>query len=124
MPERPTGARFRAQRIEKPWGHEVLWAWTDRYVGKILHVRRGESLSLQFHREKDETMSVLTGRVRIETGAEGEPLVPHEMGPGDCLRLAPGTRHRVEAIEDSDLLEVSTPQLDDVVRLQDRYGRA
>jgi mannose-6-phosphate isomerase len=114
---------FRTQRHDKPWGHEILWAWGDAYVGKILHVRKGESLSLQYHREKDETMSVLTGRVRLETGAREDDLVPCELGPGDCVRLRPGTIHRLEALEDADVLEASTPQLADVVRLKDRYGR-
>ena len=120
---RPDHQFFRTQRVEKPWGHEILWAWSDTYVGKILHVRRGESLSLQYHLSKDETMSVLTGRVRLETGTSADTLEAHELGPGDCLRLTPGTLHRVEALDDSDILEASTPQLDDVVRLSDRYGR-
>ena len=120
---RPDSPLFRTQRLEKPWGHEILWAWSDEYVGKILHVRRGESLSLQFHRSKDETMSVLAGRVRIDVGESSEDLRAHELLPGDCMRLLPGTIHRVEALEDSDILEASTPELDDVVRLSDRYGR-
>ena len=121
--EKPADQFFRVQRDEKPWGHELLWAWSDRYVGKILHVRRGECLSLQYHREKDETISVLTGRVRAETGPHEDALQAVEMAPGDCVRLVPGTRHRIEALEDSDLLEASTPELADVVRLSDRYGR-
>ena len=119
----PDAPFFRTQRLDKPWGHETLWAWSPAYVGKILHVRRGESLSLQFHRSKDETMSVLAGRVRIEVGASAETLQAHDLQPGDCLRLTPGTIHRVEALEDSDILEASTPELEDVVRLSDRYGR-
>lgn len=121
---RPDSAFFRVQRTDKPWGHELLWAWADRYVGKILHVRRGECLSLQYHREKDETISVLSGRIRAETGLQEDALTALEMGPGDCVRLVPGTLHRIEALEDADLLEVSTPELGDVVRLADRYGRA
>jgi mannose-6-phosphate isomerase len=115
-----------AKRVEKPWGHELWWARTDRYVGKILHVRKGESLSLQYHRVKDETILVQLGRLLLETraaGAEGE-LQRLELGPGDSFHIAPGTLHRMTGIEDCDVLEVSTPELDDVVRLEDRYGRA
>lgn len=123
MFERPQSPFFRVQREEKPWGHEILWAWADTYVGKILHVRQGESLSLQYHRQKDETISVLVGRIRLDIGPADASLETRELGPGDCVRLPPGTLHRVEALEDCDLLEVSTPELHDVVRLSDRYGR-
>lgn len=112
-------------RTDKPWGYELLWASTARYAGKILHVNRGEALSLQHHRKKEETQYVLSGRLRVELGEPGDgPLKTFEMGPGECLHLAPGTRHRLTAIEDTDVLEVSTPELDDVVRHEDRYGRA
>lgn len=112
------------RRVDKPWGHELIWADTELYVGKILHVNAGEALSLQLHRLKDETIYVLSGRVRFESGPSADDLAASELGPGEALRLRPGTVHRMEAIEDSDLLEASTPHLQDVVRLEDRYGRA
>ena len=114
------------KRVEKPWGHELWWARTDRYVGKILHVKRGESLSLQYHNVKDETIMLQSGRLLFETrstGEEGE-LRKVEMSPGDVVHITPGTLHRMTALEDCDIVEVSTPELDDVVRLEDRYGRA
>jgi len=113
------------RRVEKPWGYEIWWARTDRYVGKILHVTKGDSLSLQYHRVKDETILLQSGRLLLETApAEGEPLRPLEMKPGDVFHIRPGTVHRMTGIEDCEILEVSTPELDDVVRLEDRYGRA
>jgi len=111
------------RRVDKPWGYELIWAHTDRYVGKILHVTKGEALSLQMHQVKDETMYVLTGRVRIEVGAATDQLEQIELGPGQAIRFPPGTVHRLEAMEDADVLEASTPHLDDLVRLEDRYGR-
>ena len=114
------------KRVEKPWGYELWWARTDRYVGKILHLNRGESLSLQYHEVKDETILVQSGRLLFETrppGQEGE-LQRLEMNPGDVFHVAPGTVHRMTGLTDCDILEVSTPELDDVVRLEDRYGRA
>lgn len=112
------------KRVEKPWGHELLWAHTDRYVGKILHIRAGESLSLQYHERKDETLHVLRGELVFRVGPEGEPLREVSLRQGMSYRIVPGTRHRLEAVTDCDLLEASTPELDDVVRLEDRYGRA
>jgi mannose-6-phosphate isomerase len=115
---------FEAQRVEKPWGHELIWALTDDYCGKILFVRAGHSLSLQFHREKDESWHVQSGRAKLELGSAGDPLLAEEViGPGSSFRFRPGTVHRVTALEDTTILEVSTPQLDDVVRLEDAYGR-
>ena len=114
------------KRVDKPWGYELWWARTDRYVGKILHLRRGESLSLQYHNVKDETIMLQAGRLLFETrpaGTEGE-LQKIEMKPGDVFHITPGTLHRMTGIEDCDNVEVSTPELDDVVRLEDRYGRA
>lgn len=113
-------------RVEKPWGYEIWWARTDRYVGKLLHVKRGESLSLQYHRVKDETIRILSGRLLFETKAQDDPgpLRKIEMGPGENFHITPGTMHRMTGLEDTDILEVSTPELDDVVRLEDRYGRA
>lgn len=119
MPEIP-------KRVEKPWGHEIWWARTDRYVGKILHVLKGESLSLQYHTVKDETILLQSGRLLLETRPAGEQsdLRRIEMRPGDVFHIPPGTLHRMTGLEDCDVLEVSTPELDDVVRLEDRYGRA
>ncbi len=119
---RPAGP-IEPVHIPKPWGHETVWAHTDRYVGKILHVRAGESLSLQYHERKEETMRVLAGRLALEVGSEGETPRTVRLGPGEGWHIPPGTRHRVTALEDVDILEVSTPELDDVVRLEDRYGR-
>lgn len=111
------------RRVEKPWGHEVWWAKTDDYAGKILVVNAGHALSLQFHHEKDETSYLLSGRLRLIRGATAEELDEQEIEPGHAWRIKPGIVHSIEALEDSVVLEVSTPQLDDVVRLQDRYGR-
>jgi mannose-6-phosphate isomerase len=116
---------FETAREEKPWGYEILWAYTDAYCGKILFMRAGEQLSLQFHNVKDETIYVHEGRIELEIGMAGDALRETEIvGPGAAYRIKPGTVHRWRALEDSLLLEVSTPQLDDVVRLEDRYGRA
>jgi mannose-6-phosphate isomerase len=109
-------------RIEKPWGYELHWAKTDRYVGKILHVTAGHALSLQYHNKKDETMYLYSGKMIFETEEDGQ-LVKREMTPGDSVHISPKTVHRITAVEDCDVLEVSTPELDDVVRLEDRYGR-
>jgi mannose-6-phosphate isomerase len=110
--------------VEKPWGHELWWAQTDTYAGKLLYVNAGHRLSLQFDREKDETSYVLSGRLRLMRGTSAEDLREEEVGPGFAWRVEPGVVHSIEAIEDSVVVEVSTPQLDDVVRLEDRYGRS
>jgi mannose-6-phosphate isomerase len=116
---------FEPKRVDKPWGHELIWAITDEYVGKVLFVRAGESLSLQFHNEKDESWYIESGKARLELGDAGQGLLNSEIvGEGACFRYRPGTVHRVTALEDTTILEVSTPQLDDVVRLEDRYGRS
>jgi mannose-6-phosphate isomerase-like protein (cupin superfamily) len=112
------------KRVEKPWGYELVYAWTDRYCGKIIFVSAGEELSLQFHRKKDETIYVQSGRVEFEIGDPGKPVDNEVVAPGRAFRLEPGTVHRMRALEDTILLEVSTPEVDDVVRLEDRYGRA
>lgn len=112
------------RRVEKPWGHELIWAETPAYVGKILHVKAGEALSLQYHEEKDETIHLLSGRMRFWAGPRDEELQEVELLPGESFHVAPETVHRMEAVEDCDILEASTAHLDDVVRLQDRYGRA
>jgi mannose-6-phosphate isomerase len=115
---------FDARRVAKPWGWELLWAQADDYVGKTLFVRAGHSLSLQFHREKDESWYVQEGRAQLEMGALGDAVTQSEVvGPGAAFRMPPGTVHRVTALEDTVILEVSTPHLDDVVRLEDAYGR-
>ena len=114
----------RAERIEKPWGHELIWAHTDRYVGKILRIRAGEALSLQYHRFKDETLRVLDGSLDFEAGEAPDRMVRHRLEAGAVVHVPPGTLHRLTAVTDCRLLEVSTPELDDVVRLDDRYGRA
>lgn len=115
---------FDRRKVDKPWGWELIWAHADSYVGKILFVRAGHSLSLQFHREKDESWYVQSGRAEVEVGAVGEAVLSKEvLGIGAALRFRPGTVHRVTALEDTTILEVSTPQLDDVVRLEDKYGR-
>jgi mannose-6-phosphate isomerase-like protein (cupin superfamily) len=119
------GWAFEPRRVEKPWGYELIWAVTDVYVGKVLFVKAGHALSLQFHREKDEAWLVQSGRARLELGRAGEGILKEEIvGPGAAFHYAPGTVHRVTAIDDTTILEVSTPQLDDVVRLEDAYGRA
>ncbi len=111
-------------RVDKPWGHELIWAKTERYVGKILHIKAGEALSLQYHRVKDETIMVLSGRLSFVFFPEGEEPRSRELLPREPFHITPGLRHRMIAIEDTDVLEVSTPELDDVVRLEDRYGRS
>lgn len=115
---------FETRRVEKPWGHELIWALSDVYCGKVLFVKAGHSLSLQFHREKDESWLIESGRVKLELGAVGDSVLRQEVvGSGAAFRYRPGTVHRVTALEDTTILEVSTPQLDDVVRLEDAYGR-
>jgi mannose-6-phosphate isomerase-like protein (cupin superfamily) len=109
-------------RVDKPWGHELHWAKTDRYVGKVLHIKAGHALSLQYHNRKDETIYLYSGRMLFEIERNGE-LTKQDMQPGDVVHVTPKTVHRMTAIEDCDVLEVSTPELDDVVRLEDRYGR-
>ena len=109
--------------VSKPWGHELIWARTDRYVGKVLHIRAGEALSLQYHRVKDETIMVLEGELQLVYFADGEDPRSRVLAPGEPFHITPGLRHRMIAISDVDVLEVSTPELDDVVRLEDRYGR-
>jgi mannose-6-phosphate isomerase len=116
---------FEPRRVEKPWGWELIWAHADAYVGKVLFVREGHSLSLQFHREKDESWYVESGRAKLELGETGNAVLKTEVvSAGACFRYRPGTVHRVTALEDTTIIEVSTPQLDDVVRLEDAYGRA
>src|SRR5205809_7853309 len=115
---------FDTRKVEKPWGYELIWAHADDYVGKILFVKAGESLSLQFHREKDESWLIHSGRAQIEMGHPGDKTPNSEVvGPGAAFRMRPGTIHRARALEDTTIIEVSTSHLEDVVRLEDRYGR-
>ena len=110
--------------VPKPWGHETIWAKTDRYVGKILHVKAGHALSVQYHNKKDETVYLLAGELIYWVKLPGsEELKDMKLRVGDAFRITPGTVHYMEAVTDCDVLEASTPELDDVVRLKDRYGR-
>ncbi len=112
-----------ARRVDKPWGHELIWTRTDRYVGKLIVIEAGQRLSLQLHQRKDEAIFVISGRLRLQL-EDGEGVIRTiELGPGEHRRVPAGRRHRFEAIERVELIEVSTPELDDVVRLEDDYGR-
>jgi mannose-6-phosphate isomerase len=115
---------FEPRKVEKPWGYELIWAETEVYVGKVLFVKAGESLSLQFHRVKDESWLVQAGRAKLELGSAGDAVLRQEVvAAGATFHFRPGTVHRITALEDTTILEVSTANLDDVVRLEDRYGR-
>lgn len=129
--ERGAGGTGETGRVEvvvvpKPWGHETIWARSDRYVGKILHINAGHELSVQFHNKKDETVHLLAGeilyRVQIDPSPQGR-LEDVQLEVGESFRITPGTIHQLVAVTDCDVLEVSTPELDDVVRLSDKYGR-
>lgn len=111
------------EHVEKPWGYEIRYARTDRYGAKVLFIRKGEQLSLQFHRQKDEVIYVHQGRIELEIGDPGGALDVEVVGPGKAFHLKPGVVHRWRALEDATVLETSTPEFDDVVRLEDRYGR-
>jgi len=119
MDEQPGVAR----RVDKPWGYELIWADTDLYVGKILHVEAGHALSLQYHEHKDETIHLLRGALRFWVGASADHLAQIELHEGQSFRIRPRMVHRMEAVTAVDILEASTPHLTDVVRLEDRYGR-
>ena len=110
--------------VKKPWNHEFIWAETPVYVGKILHIKKGEQLSLQYHRVKDETIMVLTGCMAFEFFEDGQPVQRRELKPREPVHIHPGLRHRMIALTDCDVVEVSTTELSDVVRLEDVYGRA
>ncbi len=114
--------RVDVRTVPKPWGHETIWAHTERYVGKVLHINAGQALSVQYHNQKDETVHLLTGELvyRVQLGDSLEDM---HLQAGESFRITPNTIHQMEAITDCDVLEVSTPELDDVVRLSDRYGR-
>lgn len=117
----PSG-RVDVRTVPKPWGHETIWAHTDRYVGKVLHIKAGQALSVQYHNQKDETVHLLNGELvyRVQLGDSLEDM---HLEAGESFRITPNTIHQMEAVTDCDVLEVSTPELDDVVRLSDRYGR-
>lgn len=123
-PPRPetSSGRVDIRTVPKPWGHETIWAHTDRYVGKVLHIKAGHALSVQYHNQKDETVHLVEGELiyRVQTGGE---LKDMHLRAGESFRITPGTIHQMEAVTDCDVLEVSTPELGDVVRLSDRYGR-
>ena len=111
------------ERVDKPWGYEIIWAKTDRYVGKVLHIDAGHALSYQYHEVKEETIYVLRGTLTLHVSDSDDPPRSLELNEGDIFHIVPGLRHRFEAKVEVDLLETSTPELDDVVRLEDRYGR-
>jgi mannose-6-phosphate isomerase len=116
----PPGA---GRRVDKPWGHELIWAHTDRYVGKILVIEAGRRLSLQKHLVKDESIYVSAGRLRLILEDDEGTVCVENLGPGEFRRVPTGRIHRYEAIERCELIEVSTPELDDIVRLEDDFGR-
>ena len=118
--------RVQVATVAKPWGHETIWARSGRYVGKILHINAGHELSVQFHRKKDETIHLLSGEIvyRVQRDpSNSEQLEDVRLRIGESFRITPGTVHQMVAVTDCDVLEVSTPELDDVVRLSDKYGR-
>lgn len=110
--------------VPKPWGHEIIWAHTELYVGKVLHIKAGHALSVQYHNQKDETIHLLRGQMTYRVDfKDGRGLVEVPFAEGESYRNTPGVIHQMEAVTDCDVLEASTPHLDDVVRLNDRYGR-
>ena len=111
------------KKIDKPWGYELLWAQTDKYVGKVLYIRKGHSLSLQYHKVKDETLMLQQGRLILEVHDENGAINEILMTPEQSYRVTPLTKHRMRALEDCKVFEVSTPELDDIVRISDEYGR-
>ena len=110
-------------RVDKPWGYELRFAVTDRYLGKVIHVNQGEALSLQYHEAKDETLMMTEGVMDLELAREDGVMETHRMKQGDCIRIVPGRQHRMIAVEDCEFFEVSSPEINDVVRVEDRYGR-
>jgi mannose-6-phosphate isomerase len=122
-PKQAGSGRVQVVRVSKPWGHETIWARTDRYVGKILHINAGQELSVQYHNKKDETVHLLSGKLVYRVQSDADLLEDVQLKLGESFRITPGTIHQIVALTDCDVLEVSTPELDDVVRLSDRYGR-
>ena len=121
----PRSARVDVRVVPKPWGHETIWASTDQYVGKILHIKAGHALSIQYHNAKDETVHLLSGEIiyRVQTGPGQDDLEDVRLRAGESFRTVPHTVHQMEAVTDCEVLEASTAHVDDIVRLQDRYGR-
>ena len=125
-PVDPQSARpgaIETRRVDKPWGNELIWALTDRYCGKVITIEAGRRLSLQYHEEKDEAILVTSGRLRLSLEGDDGEMVVSELGPGEAAHVAVGRRHRYEAIERVELVEVSTPELGDVIRVEDDFGR-
>ncbi len=120
---KPGSGRVHVVKVQKPWGHETIWAQSDRYVGKILHINAGHELSVQYHERKDETIHLLSGQIVYRVQGKDEVLDDVQLRIGESFRITPGTIHQMVALTDCDVLEVSTPELDDVVRLSDKYGR-
>ena len=120
---KPGSGRVEIVKVQKPWGHETIWARSDRYVGKILHINAGQELSVQYHERKDETIHLLSGEIVYRVQGKDEVLDDVQLRVGESFRITPGTVHQMVALTDCDVLEVSTPELDDVVRLSDKYGR-
>jgi quercetin dioxygenase-like cupin family protein len=119
----PGSGRVKVVRVPKPWGHETIWAQSDQYVGKILHINAGQELSVQYHNRKDETVHLLSGKIVYRVKSDADLLEDVQLKLGESFRITPGTVHQMVALTDCDVLEVSTPELDDVVRLSDKYGR-
>ena len=119
----PPNASELPRRVEKPWGHELIWAHTGKFVGKILHIEAGRRLSLQYHEMKDEWIHLLEGRLSLTLENDAGEIEVRQLGAGEGAHVPVGRRHRYEAIETSRLIEVSTPELDDVVRIEDDFGR-
>ena len=121
---RPKSGRAKVTHVPKPWGHETIWAQSERYVGKILHINAGHELSVQYHNRKDETVYLLSGEIVYRVQREGDDILDDmKLKVGESFRITPGTIHQMVALTDCDVLEVSTPEIDDVVRLSDKYGR-
>jgi mannose-6-phosphate isomerase len=111
------------RRVEKPWGNELIWVLTDRYCGKVITIDTGRRLSLQYHDRKDEAILVLAGRLRLHLEDDSGAMATRDMGPGESAHVPVGRRHRFESLERVELVEVSTPELDDVIRVEDDFGR-
>ena len=123
-PSKATSGRVKILRVRKPWGYETIWAQSERYVGKILHINAGQELSVQYHKKKDETVYLLSGEIVYRVQSESEhSLDDVQLKVGESFRITPGTIHQMIALTDCDVLEVSTPEVDDIVRLSDKYGR-
>jgi mannose-6-phosphate isomerase-like protein (cupin superfamily) len=124
MPDATARTGTSPRRVDKPWGYELVWAHTDRYAGKVIVIEAGKRLSLQLHHRKEESVYVISGRLRLHLDNEAGELVTRDLGPGESAHIPVEHRHRFEALEDVQLIEVSSPELDDVVRLDDDFGRA